>query len=168
MEVITDPAACPEPASGSVVTIGAYDGVHLGHRAVIAEVRRVLRPRARLVVFDADWGSMTIDSDDDEGVAAFRASVAGGALQRRIGLSLRSLLVRGGFAPVDCGVSVACCTSMADLRRLASPEAAMDRAVETGALTREHADGWLAAMAVRSDAGTFWATLNRIVAVAQA
>ena len=40
MEVITDPAACPKPASGSVVTIGAYDGVHLGHRAVIAEVRR--------------------------------------------------------------------------------------------------------------------------------
>jgi riboflavin kinase/FMN adenylyltransferase len=27
------------PANGSVVTIGAYDGVHIGHRAVIAEVR---------------------------------------------------------------------------------------------------------------------------------
>ncbi|MCU1448403.1 MAG: Riboflavin biosynthesis protein [Acidimicrobiales bacterium] len=40
MEVIADLATCPVPAGGSAVTIGAYDGVHLGHRAVIAEVRR--------------------------------------------------------------------------------------------------------------------------------
>ena len=40
MEVIADLAACPRAGRGSVVTIGAYDGVHLGHRAVINEVRR--------------------------------------------------------------------------------------------------------------------------------
>ncbi|HJR25260.1 MAG TPA: hypothetical protein VJ804_07290, partial [Acidimicrobiales bacterium] len=39
MEVVHDVAAA-RPAAGSVVTIGAYDGVHLGHQAVIAEVRR--------------------------------------------------------------------------------------------------------------------------------
>jgi riboflavin kinase/FMN adenylyltransferase len=39
MEVCRDVASC-QPGAGSVVTIGAYDGVHLGHRAVIAEVRR--------------------------------------------------------------------------------------------------------------------------------
>src|SRR5436305_1294079 len=39
MEVLRDMAACPVPVTGSVVTIGAYDGVHLGHRAVIDEVR---------------------------------------------------------------------------------------------------------------------------------
>ena len=32
---------CPRPDAGCAVTIGAYDGVHLGHRAVIAEVRRL-------------------------------------------------------------------------------------------------------------------------------
>ena len=40
MEVLHDVGTCPRPATGSVVTIGAYDGVHLGHQAVIAEVRR--------------------------------------------------------------------------------------------------------------------------------
>jgi len=40
MEVAYDVGAATPPAAGSVVTIGAYDGVHLGHRAVIAEVRR--------------------------------------------------------------------------------------------------------------------------------
>ena len=39
MEVITDLAACPVAADGAVVTIGVYDGVHLGHRALIGEVR---------------------------------------------------------------------------------------------------------------------------------
>lgn len=39
MDVVTDPARCPAPPDGTVVTIGAYDGVHVGHRAVLAEVR---------------------------------------------------------------------------------------------------------------------------------
>src|SRR5256886_6810277 len=39
MEVLRDMASCPLPVAGSAVTIGAYDGVHLGHHAVIEEVR---------------------------------------------------------------------------------------------------------------------------------
>ncbi|HEY1635559.1 MAG TPA: bifunctional riboflavin kinase/FAD synthetase [Acidimicrobiales bacterium] len=39
MEVIDDLRQCPRPEQGSATTIGAYDGVHLGHRRVIAEVR---------------------------------------------------------------------------------------------------------------------------------
>ena len=47
------PAACGR--AGSVVTIGAYDGVHLGHRAVIAEVRSRAAAaglRSAVVTFD--------------------------------------------------------------------------------------------------------------------
>jgi riboflavin kinase / FMN adenylyltransferase len=40
VQVIRDLGACPRPPTGTAVTIGAYDGVHLGHQAVIAEVRR--------------------------------------------------------------------------------------------------------------------------------
>ena len=39
MEVLHDVGTCPRPDGGTVVTIGAYDGVHLGHQAVIAAVR---------------------------------------------------------------------------------------------------------------------------------
>jgi riboflavin kinase/FMN adenylyltransferase len=38
--VIRDQTACPWPGERSVVTIGAYDGVHRGHQSVIGEVRR--------------------------------------------------------------------------------------------------------------------------------
>jgi riboflavin kinase/FMN adenylyltransferase len=39
MDIVTDPSTCVPTASGSAVTIGAYDGVHLGHRALLAELR---------------------------------------------------------------------------------------------------------------------------------
>jgi riboflavin kinase/FMN adenylyltransferase len=55
VEVIRDGDQCPRPPEGSVVTIGAYDGVHLGHRAVIAEVKlraAELGARSAVVTFD--------------------------------------------------------------------------------------------------------------------
>ena len=39
VRVITDLSVNPWPGQRAVVTIGAYDGVHLGHRAVIRQVR---------------------------------------------------------------------------------------------------------------------------------
>jgi len=38
--VVTDLQHCPSSDERAVITIGAYDGVHLGHRAVIDQVRR--------------------------------------------------------------------------------------------------------------------------------
>ena len=38
MEVLREPGDCPPAPTGSVVTIGAYDGVHLGHRHLIGRV----------------------------------------------------------------------------------------------------------------------------------
>jgi riboflavin kinase / FMN adenylyltransferase len=38
--VVTDPDVCPWADDRAVITIGAYDGVHLGHQAVIGQVRR--------------------------------------------------------------------------------------------------------------------------------
>ena len=36
-------ASVMPPASGRAVTIGAYDGIHLGHRAILAELSRQAR-----------------------------------------------------------------------------------------------------------------------------
>ena len=55
MEVVQYPGPRPALPGGSVVTIGAYDGVHLGHRAVIDRVRKLAADRgvaAALVTFD--------------------------------------------------------------------------------------------------------------------
>jgi riboflavin kinase / FMN adenylyltransferase len=55
MEVVRDLGSVAPPQRGSVVTIGAYDGVHVGHRAVIGEVRRraeELGSTSTVVTFD--------------------------------------------------------------------------------------------------------------------
>jgi len=55
MQVIRDGAGCPPPEPGCAVTIGAYDGVHLGHQAVIAQVRERAAAeglRSAVVTFD--------------------------------------------------------------------------------------------------------------------
>ena len=55
MRVITDLSVAPWPGERTVVTIGAYDGVHRGHRAVIAEVRRraaEIGARSVVITFD--------------------------------------------------------------------------------------------------------------------
>ena len=55
MRVVTDLSTSPWPGERSIITIGAYDGVHLGHQAVIAEVRRradAAGARSAVVTFD--------------------------------------------------------------------------------------------------------------------
>ena len=55
MLVINDLSQPPWPGDRSVITIGAFDGVHLGHTAVVAQVRRLaaaLDARSVVVTFD--------------------------------------------------------------------------------------------------------------------
>ena len=55
MRTLRDLDECPRPAQGTVVTIGAYDGVHRGHREVIATVQRLADERGyatAVVTFD--------------------------------------------------------------------------------------------------------------------
>ncbi|MFZ9483259.1 MAG: bifunctional riboflavin kinase/FAD synthetase [Ilumatobacteraceae bacterium] len=55
MRVITDLSVSPWPGERTVVTIGAYDGVHRGHQTVIAEVcRRAAAQGARSAVITFD------------------------------------------------------------------------------------------------------------------
>lgn len=55
MQIVRDTSACPDLPAGTAVTIGAYDGVHLGHRAVIDRVRAIAADRdvvSAVVTFD--------------------------------------------------------------------------------------------------------------------
>jgi riboflavin kinase/FMN adenylyltransferase len=55
MEVVDDLSHCPHPSEGTVVTIGAYDGVHVGHQRLIAQVRELAAARgcaSAVVTFD--------------------------------------------------------------------------------------------------------------------
>ena len=55
MQVIRGTADCVRPPEGSAVTIGVFDGVHLGHQLLIGDARRLaaeLGARSTVVTFD--------------------------------------------------------------------------------------------------------------------
>lgn len=55
MQIVRDTTACPALGPGTAVTIGAYDGLHLGHRAVIERVKSIAHERglsSAVVTFD--------------------------------------------------------------------------------------------------------------------
>ena len=55
MQILSDASSSPWPGERSVITIGAYDGVHVGHRAVIEQVREhaaKLGAKSVVVTFD--------------------------------------------------------------------------------------------------------------------
>ena len=55
MEVWTEPSEFPRTPAGTAVTVGAFDGVHLGHQSVLAELRRRAQARGLptvVVTFD--------------------------------------------------------------------------------------------------------------------
>jgi len=61
VQIITELVPPPFPGERSVVTIGAYDGVHLGHQAVIAHVRAAAKADgARAIVLTFDRHPATI------------------------------------------------------------------------------------------------------------
>ena len=61
MLVVTDATSAPFPNERTVITIGAYDGLHHGHQSVIAEVRQMAAARgARSAVVTFDRHPATI------------------------------------------------------------------------------------------------------------
>ena len=65
MQIVTDPTASVPPAGGSAVTIGAYDGVHIGHQALLADLRaRAERRGLATVVVTFDRHPATVVRPD--------------------------------------------------------------------------------------------------------
>jgi riboflavin kinase/FMN adenylyltransferase len=61
VQVITDLSVAPFPSERTVLTIGVYDGVHVGHRTVISQVReRAAREGAKSVVVTFDRHPLSI------------------------------------------------------------------------------------------------------------
>ena len=61
MQVVTDLSVAPFPGERTVLTIGVYDGVHVGHRTVIGQVReRAAREGAKSVVVTFDRHPLSV------------------------------------------------------------------------------------------------------------
>lgn len=60
------PSSLPPPVEGTVVTVGTFDGVHLGHRAILEEIRHRARLRGlHSVLLTFDRHPLTVVRPDD-------------------------------------------------------------------------------------------------------
>ena len=134
--------------------------------AVLGQVRRVLREGGRLVVFEPDWGSLAVASDHPPVSAALTWGVMSGIAHPRIGLELRRFLVEAGFEVAEVFVDVGGYSTVDDLDRFLSLDRAFRRASSAGQVEVADVGLWHDEMRERSRAGTFQATLNRMIAVA--
>ena len=65
VQVITDLSVAPWPGERTVLTIGVYDGIHVGHRTVISQVReRARKEGAKSVVVTFDRHPLTVVRPD--------------------------------------------------------------------------------------------------------
>lgn len=131
--------------------------------AVVAEVRRVLRPGGVGAVVEPDWTSLTLASQDPAGAAAVAGHASATVRNRDVGRHLRRLLVDAGLADVRVDVEVAVYTSVEELGLAASLDRAAECAWRSGDLDRDRAERLLDEQRLLSARGAFHATLNRDV-----
>ena len=91
MQVVTDLVGYEPPAGGTVVTIGAYDGVHLGHVAVLRLVRDLAAAR------DLEAVCLTFDRHPAEVVRPDTAPKLLTSLEQKL-----ELLDATGFVDTSC------------------------------------------------------------------
>jgi ubiquinone/menaquinone biosynthesis C-methylase UbiE len=124
--------------------------------AVLLEARRLLRPGARLVVFDGDYASLTFTTDDpDHGKASDEALGSSIVAQPRVMRIMPRLLDEIGFTLMDAYPSVVADIGRADFF---APALAYFRMVlpDSGRMNVEQANAYIDGLEKASKEGRFF------------
>lgn len=132
--------------------------------AVLREMRRVTRPGGTVVLAEPDWGSLNVDGGDPE-LCDLVARTAGARVRhRRVGRSLRRLLVEAGFIEVKVDAEVHVSSDLALVRELALLDQAVSDLERSGEVDGGVLRQWQDAVAEDAAAGRFNASFTVFVA----
>lgn len=139
---------------------------------VLAEIQRVLRPDARVVLVEPDWGMVAIypasaaGGDDDTMLAAVLSRAVASVPHPLIGRRLRALLREAGYEDILID-PVAYSTARLEVADLGLElSATVDAIGADDPVAGEAAHAWLAAARAADHAGDFFASVPLIFACA--
>jgi ubiquinone/menaquinone biosynthesis C-methylase UbiE len=138
---------------------------HLPDReGALAEMIRVARPGARIVVLDPDWGTAVVDSPDRE----LTRKVVGRMCDRRrngwCGRQLHRFFKRAGLLDVFVYPWTLVITDLALTDQLGRLRTTVQELHEAGEVTAAEANGWLEHLQQASQAGLFFSALTGFAA----
>jgi hypothetical protein len=124
----------------------------------------VTRRGGRIVVADADWGSLVVDATDPETTRAVLDEIAGAIRNPWMGRQLYRLFRRAGLAEVTVVAGAAVLTDYVQADTLFHFREGVDRARADGAVTAEAATAWTRALEEAVAAGQFCCAVTGFIA----
>jgi SAM-dependent methyltransferase len=135
--------------------------VHLKHpERALAEMVRVARRGARVVVSDRDWGTLVVDSPDramTRKLLNFHCDSSG---SRWIGRELRRLFVEAGLTEIEVFADTLMFTDYPMASRVFALQEIAAQAETAGVVSLTQANQWLADLEGAHDRGSFFAAVS--------
>jgi SAM-dependent methyltransferase len=130
--------------------------------AFLAETLRCVRPGALLTVYEPDWGSFRVRTDDGDESASWLS----GARNPAVGSELWDLVEAAGCIVHDRVEELSVWRSLTVLEYIASLEVSVERSIATGRIGETDARRWLDQQHAREANGEFYSTIAKILIVA--
>lgn len=138
---------------------------HLAHpEQALREMVRLTRPGGWVVVADADWGTLSIDSREVETEPRLARAVAERSLHNGYaGRQLYGMVKRQGLEAISLESSLLCLTDYATARQVIGLDEVALEALAAGLVTEIAIDRWRADLEQAARQGVFFASIGGII-----
>ncbi len=121
-----------------------------------AELVRVARPGARIVVFDPDWDTLVVDAGDKELTRRLVTLISDNHRNGWMGRQLRTLALQSGLVDVSVAAFTVIITEWPRATQVLGFECTTQEAVSAGIVSSGEATAWLHDLEERARAGLFF------------
>jgi SAM-dependent methyltransferase len=131
----------------------------------VRELRRVCRSGARVVAMEPDWGTMVVDSDDEDTTRLLTRVHAAHVTHGQMGRELWRRLRAAGFKDLVADSVMAHVSDFATADAVLQLVETADEAVRDRAIDRAAGDRWLSGLRAADAKGQFFAALGGFIVV---